>query len=114
MWGVCLQLLSETLEQQKRCEQLTRQEQELRGQLSLYSEKFEEFQKTLTKSNEVFGTFKKEMDKVSPSLPPSLPLSLSTSYRLATRHIHLVDVFEACQIRGHCLRPHSIPLGLGL
>ena len=37
---------------------------DLRGQLSLYSEKFEEFQKTLTKSNEVFGTFKKEMDKV--------------------------------------------------
>lgn len=35
-------------------------------QLSLYSEKFEEFQKTLNKSNEVFGTFKKEMDKVRP------------------------------------------------
>ena len=33
-------------------------------QLSMYTEKFEEFQKTLTKSNEVFGTFKKEMDKV--------------------------------------------------
>ena len=33
-------------------------------QLSLYTEKFEEFQKTLTKSNEVFATFKKEMDKV--------------------------------------------------
>ena len=28
----------------------------------MYTEKFEEFQKTLTKSNEVFGTFKKEMD----------------------------------------------------
>ena len=40
---------------------------ELRGQLSLYSEKFEEFQKTLTRSNEVFGTFKKEMDKVKTS-----------------------------------------------
>lgn len=58
------QLLAESLEQQKRCEQLTKQEMELRGQLSLYSEKFEEFQKTLTRSNEVFGTFKKEMDKV--------------------------------------------------
>ena len=64
--SVCiLQLLTECLEQQKRCEQLTKQEMDLRGQLSLYSEKFEEFQKTLTKSNEVFGTFKKEMDKVS-------------------------------------------------
>jgi len=29
------------------------------------SEKFEEFQTTLTKSNEVFATFKKDMDTVS-------------------------------------------------
>ena len=34
-------------------------------QLSMYTEKFEEFQKTLSKSNELFATFKKEMDKVS-------------------------------------------------
>lgn len=61
-------LLTETLEQQKRCEQLTRQEVDLRGQLSLYSEKFEEFQKTLTRSNEVFSTFKKEMDKMSKTI----------------------------------------------
>ena len=33
-------------------------------QLSMYAERFEEFQKTLNKSNEVFSTFKKEMDKV--------------------------------------------------
>ena len=37
-------LLAETLEQQKRCEQLTEHEADLRGQLSLYSGKFEEFQ----------------------------------------------------------------------
>ncbi len=34
-------------------------------QLSLYTEKFEEFQNTLSKSNEVFTTFKQEMDKVN-------------------------------------------------
>ncbi|CAI8045333.1 Alpha-taxilin [Geodia barretti] len=62
------QLLRESLEQQRRCEQLTRQEAELRGQLALYSEKFEEFQGTLTKSNEVFNTFKKEMDKMSKTI----------------------------------------------
>lgn len=33
--------------------------------LSLYTEKFEEFQTTLSKSNEVFTTFKQEMEKVS-------------------------------------------------
>ncbi len=34
-------------------------------QLSLYTEKFEEFQNTLSKSNEVFTTFKQEMEKVN-------------------------------------------------
>lgn len=34
-------------------------------QLTLYSGRFEEFQSTLAKSNEVFATFKQEMDKVS-------------------------------------------------
>lgn len=52
---------------------------ELRGQLSLYSEKFEEFQKTLTKSNEVFGTFKKEMDKVGLSVSLRLSVCVSVS-----------------------------------
>ena len=33
-------------------------------QLAMYAERFDEFQKTLNKSNEVFSTFKKEMDKV--------------------------------------------------
>ena len=36
----------------------------LYSQLVLYSEKFEEFQKTLTKSSELFTMFKKETDKV--------------------------------------------------
>ena len=93
-----LQLLRESLEQQRRCEQLTKHEAELRGQLSLYSEKFEEFQKTLTKSNEVFGTYKKEMDKVGLSLPSSLSASYQHTVRLSLLHCY----FEACYIK---LRP---------
>lgn len=42
-------------------------------QLTLYSGRFEEFQNTLTKSNEVFATFKQEMDKVSITYPPQNP-----------------------------------------
>ena len=34
------------------------------SQLSLYMDKFEEFQSTLAKSNEVFTTFRQEMEKV--------------------------------------------------
>ena len=33
-------------------------------QVTLYSEKFDEFQNSLNKSNEMFNTFRKEMDKV--------------------------------------------------
>ena len=34
-------------------------------QLALYTEKFEEFQNTLSKSSEVFTTFKQEMEKMT-------------------------------------------------
>lgn len=34
-------------------------------QVALYTEKYEEFQGTLQKSNDVFQSFKVEMDKVS-------------------------------------------------
>ena len=33
----------------------------------MYQEKYDEFQQTLTKSNDVFQNFKNEMDKVWPS-----------------------------------------------
>jgi len=33
-------------------------------QLSLYMDKFEEFQTTMAKSNELFTTFRQEMEKV--------------------------------------------------
>ena len=36
-------------------------------QLSLYAGKFEQFQETLNRSNEVFTTFKQEMERVWPS-----------------------------------------------
>ena len=42
--------------------------------MSLYTDKYEEFQSTLTKSNDVFHSFKTEMDKVI------LSLSLSFAY----------------------------------
>jgi len=35
-------------------------------QVAMYQEKYDEFQQTLTKSNDVFQNFKNEMDKVLP------------------------------------------------
>ena len=43
------QLLAEYVKEKKKNEALVEQEAELRSQLTLYTEKFEEFQKTLTR-----------------------------------------------------------------
>eukprot|EP00116_Pleurobrachia_bachei_P006797 sb/3467059/ len=61
-------LLAEYVKEKKKNEALVEQEAELRSQLTLYTEKFEEFQKTLTRSNEVFATFKTEMGKMSKTI----------------------------------------------
>lgn len=58
-------LLKEAVEAQRMCELMKQQEVHLKQQLSLYTEKFEEFQNTLSKSNEVFTTFKQEMEKMT-------------------------------------------------
>ncbi|XP_057210611.1 alpha-taxilin isoform X2 [Triplophysa rosa] len=58
-------LLKEAAESHRMCELMKQQEVHLKQQLSLYTEKFEEFQNTLSKSNEVFTTFKQEMEKMT-------------------------------------------------
>uniref|UniRef100_A0A3Q2THC8 Taxilin alpha n=1 Tax=Fundulus heteroclitus TaxID=8078 RepID=A0A3Q2THC8_FUNHE len=58
-------LLKEAVESKRMCELMKQQEVHLKQQLSLYTEKFEEFQTTLSKSNEVFTTFKQEMEKMT-------------------------------------------------
>lgn len=87
--SVVLQLLKDATESRRKCEMMKEQEAQLKqqvsshaspsnahsrsanssscssSQLSLYMDKFEEFQSTLAKSNEVFSTFRQEMEKVS-------------------------------------------------
>uniref|UniRef100_T1J644 Alpha-taxilin n=1 Tax=Strigamia maritima TaxID=126957 RepID=T1J644_STRMM len=58
-------LLVDLTEYQKRCHEMTVKEVQLRTQLNMYSEKYEEFQTTIAKSNDVFSHFKDEMDKMS-------------------------------------------------
>lgn len=57
----CDELITELT---KKCEHHAKAEEQLKAQLKVYTEKYEEFQNTLSKSNEVFGSFKTEMDKV--------------------------------------------------
>ncbi|XP_029353441.1 gamma-taxilin isoform X2 [Echeneis naucrates] len=58
-------LLKDATESRRKCELMKEQEIQLKQQLSLYMYKFEEFQSTLAKSNEVFTTFRQEMEKMT-------------------------------------------------
>jgi len=58
-------LLRDSMESQKKIMLLEEQEKALKAQVAMYSEKYDDFQSTLTKSNDVFNTFKTEMDKMS-------------------------------------------------
>ncbi|XP_029281935.1 gamma-taxilin [Cottoperca gobio] len=58
-------LLKDATESRRKCELMKEQETQLKQQLSLYMDKFEEFQSTLAKSNEVFTTFRQEMEKMT-------------------------------------------------
>ncbi|XP_076159161.1 gamma-taxilin isoform X1 [Alosa pseudoharengus] len=58
-------LLKDATETRHKCELMKEQEIQLKQQLSQYMDKFEEFQTTLAKSNEVFSTFRQEMEKMT-------------------------------------------------
>ena len=55
----------QTKELGKRCEIHMEAEGQLKSQLTVYTQKYEEFQSTLTKSNQVFESFRSEMDKMT-------------------------------------------------
>lgn len=59
------QLLMELSQYQTRCQEFQATEINLRNQITMYDEKYDEFQKALARSNEVFGGFKGEMEKMS-------------------------------------------------
>ncbi|XP_067273964.1 alpha-taxilin isoform X1 [Pseudorasbora parva] len=58
-------LLKEAIEKTKKCYTMREQELQMKKQIVLYSQKFDEFQNTLAKSNEIYATFKQEMDKMT-------------------------------------------------
>ncbi|XP_034436528.1 beta-taxilin isoform X3 [Hippoglossus hippoglossus] len=58
-------LLREAIDKTKKCFAMKEQELAMKKKLTLYGEKFDEFQATLAKSNEIYMRFKKEMDNMS-------------------------------------------------
>ncbi|CAB1440485.1 unnamed protein product [Pleuronectes platessa] len=58
-------LLREAIDKTKKCFGLKEQELAMKKKLTLYGEKFDEFQTTLSKSNEIYVRFKREMENMS-------------------------------------------------
>ncbi|KAK9531954.1 hypothetical protein VZT92_011342 [Zoarces viviparus] len=58
-------LLREAIDKTKKCFAMKELELTMKKKLALYAEKFDEFQATLAKSNEIYVRFKKEMDNMS-------------------------------------------------
>ncbi|KAG8302272.1 hypothetical protein J6590_036161 [Homalodisca vitripennis] len=78
------QLLLELQQYQQRCTEFQATEVNLRNQISMYNDKYDEFQKALARSNDVFGGFKGEMEKAighRSSHPPARPAGSALSFR---------------------------------
>uniref|UniRef100_G3PK00 Taxilin beta n=1 Tax=Gasterosteus aculeatus aculeatus TaxID=481459 RepID=G3PK00_GASAC len=58
-------LLREAIDKTKKCYAMKELELTMKKKLNLYAQKFDEFQGTLAKSNEIYVRFKKEMDNMS-------------------------------------------------
>ncbi|KAK5852538.1 hypothetical protein PBY51_006391 [Eleginops maclovinus] len=58
-------LLREAIDKTKKCFAMKEQELAMKKKLTLYAQKFDEFQATLAKSNEIYVRFKNEMDNMS-------------------------------------------------
>ncbi|XP_013186338.1 gamma-taxilin [Amyelois transitella] len=64
----------------------------LRGQLGVYTDKYDEFQNALVKSNQVFGGFKEQMEKMSKKIKKLEKESLSWKQRWETSQTALLDM----------------------
>ncbi|KAM3842442.1 alpha-taxilin-like [Diretmus argenteus] len=58
-------LLREAIDKTKKCFAMKEQELAMKKKLTLYSQKFDEFQTTLAKSNDIYVSFKKEMERMT-------------------------------------------------
>ncbi|XP_034456169.1 alpha-taxilin [Hippoglossus hippoglossus] len=92
-------LLKEAVESQRMCELMKQQEVHLKQQLSLYTEKFEEFQTTLSKSNEVFTTFKQEMEKMTKKIKKLEKETAMYRSRWESSNKALVEMSEEKSVR---------------
>ncbi|KAH7430716.1 hypothetical protein KP509_08G011200 [Ceratopteris richardii] len=80
--------------------QLLQTEQEQKARIALYGEKFEQFQEMLSKSNEVFASFKTQMEKMSKTIKNLEKENLALKRKCEKSDVSLIElVDERAQLR---------------
>ncbi|XP_020797301.2 LOW QUALITY PROTEIN: alpha-taxilin [Boleophthalmus pectinirostris] len=87
-------LLREAIDKTKKCFAMKEQELTMKKKLALYAQKFDEFQGTLAKSNEIFHRFKKEMDTMSEKMKKMEKESTLWKTRFENCNKALTDMLE--------------------
>lgn len=91
----------------KNCRQelndLQAREKLLQDQLSVYTEKYQEFQTSFSKSNDIFVTYKKEMEKMSKQILKHEKESLTWKIKFEKSNVALLDMAAEKQMRDQIL-----------
>ncbi|XP_051511788.1 beta-taxilin-like isoform X1 [Myxocyprinus asiaticus] len=87
-------LLTQAAEWKLQAKELKEQHTVMQAQLVLYSQKFDEFQGTLAKSNEIYATFKQQMDKMTKKMTKLEKESNTWKTRFESCNKALVDMIE--------------------
>ncbi|XP_035473147.2 beta-taxilin isoform X2 [Scophthalmus maximus] len=93
-------LLREAIDKTKKCFAMKEQELSMKKKLTLYAQKFDEFQATLAKSNEIYVRFKKEMDNMSDKMKKMEKESNLWKTRFENCNKALTDMIEERKEKG--------------
>uniref|UniRef100_A0AAY5L375 Taxilin beta b n=2 Tax=Esox lucius TaxID=8010 RepID=A0AAY5L375_ESOLU len=85
-------LIHKAAQSQVKVQVLKEQEEGLQAQLSMYSEKFDEFQGTVSKSNGVYASFKQDMEKMTKKMRKLEKESIQWKNRFEGCNKSLIDM----------------------
>ncbi|XP_036284935.1 gamma-taxilin isoform X5 [Pipistrellus kuhlii] len=106
------ELLKEATESRYKYEEMKHQEVQLKQQLSLYMDKFEEFQTTMAKSNELFTTFRQEMEKMTKKIKKLEKEMIIWRTKWESNNKVLLQMAEEKTIRDKEYKSSQMKLGL--
>lgn len=94
-------LITMITELQKRGTELSQNELQLRAELNMYTSKYEEFQSVLTKSNETFGNFKTDMEKMAKQIKRLEKETIQWKNKWEVSNIALATMSDEVRLQFH-------------